>query len=186
MRRCNGRTITGARLQFIPGTGWRRAGNACMFAGKHYIIWGEENGGSGMKFLIRFMFLIVCSCGLMACATSRHCSQNCDENETYHRKIYLTEQDYLDDLAEEAQAGRREAKPNTESDYIFNIQPDTQKNVYFFDEYLQPKIPLEPAARDYKTTKRLWEKPRRYSPAEYYGTQPAETYTQTSYYEESR
>lgn len=139
-----------------------------------------------MKILIRLTFLAVCSCGLMACATNSQRTQStAEEDNTYQRKIYLTEQDYMDDLTQEAQAGRREAKPNTESDYIFNIQPDTQKNVYFFDERVQPKVPNEPAARDYKNNKRLWEKPRRYSPAEYYGNQPtAPAESQTPSYDD--
>ena len=36
-------------------------------------------------------------------------------------------------------------------------------------------VPGVPSERDYRRTKRLWEKPRRYSPDQYYGTAPAET-----------
>lgn len=109
---------------------------------------------------------------MAACASQ---SKQDDPSDRYQRKIYLTEQDYLDDLSQQAYAERREAKPNTESDYIFDVQPDTQKNVYFFDERVRPMVPGEPSERDYKKTKRLWEKPRRYSPEQYYAGQPAQT-----------
>lgn len=122
-----------------------------------------------MKNLIHFLLCAVICLGLTACAGS---SKKQDEN--YNRKkIYLTEEDYLEDLDKQAYAERREAKPNTESNYIFEIQPETQKNVYFFDDRTQPMVPGEPSERDYKKTKRLWERPRRYSPDEYYGGQPA-------------
>ena len=101
------------------------------------------------------------------------CSYNADQDENYQRKkIYLTEQDYLEDLGEAAQAERREAKPNTESEYVYHMLPETEKNVYFFDERVRPMVPGQPSERDYKA-KRLWQKPKRYSPSEYYGGQPA-------------
>ena len=120
-----------------------------------------------MKNLIHFLLCAVICLGLTACAGS---SKKQDDNR---KKIYLTEEDYLEDLDKQAYAERREAKPNTESNYIFEIQPETQKNVYFFDDRTQPMVPGEPSERDYKKTKRLWERPRRYSPDEYYGGQPA-------------
>ena len=135
-----------------------------------------------MKNLIHFLLCAVICLGLTACAGS---SKKQDEN--YNRKkIYLTEEDYLEDLDKQAYAERREAKPNTESNYIFEIQPETQKNVYFFDDRTQPMVPGEPSERDYKKTKRLWERPRRYSPDEYYGGQaaaaaPANTEDTSSY-----
>lgn len=124
-----------------------------------------------MKIFIHFIALSVCALGLAACASNT--SKNEKEQAPYQRKIYLTEQDYLDDLDKQAHQERREAKPNTESDYIFEIQPETQKNVYFFDDRTRPMVPGEPSERDYKKTKRLWEKPRRYSPDQYYGNQAA-------------
>lgn len=123
-----------------------------------------------MKTFVYFIVLSVCSLGLAACASS---DKKEKEQAPYQRKIYLTEQDYLDDLDKQAFAERREAKPNTESDYIFEILPQTQKNVYFFDDRTRPMVPGEPSERDYKKTKRLWEKPRRYSPDQYYGNQSA-------------
>lgn len=114
-----------------------------------------------------FLSLAVCA-GLCACTSNTKKDQ-----EKYNRKkIYLTEQDYLEDLEEAPYTERREAKPNTESNYIFEVQPDTQKNIYFFDDRNQPMVPGEPNERDYAKTKRLWEKPRRYSPEQYYGGQP--------------
>lgn len=121
-----------------------------------------------MKIFIHFIALAVLCGSLAACSSSNK------KTDPYQRKkIYLTEQDYLDDLGEQAQLERREAKPNTESDYIFELMPETQKNVYFFDDRTRPMVPGEPGEREYKKTKRLWEKPRRYSPDQYYANQSA-------------
>lgn len=122
-----------------------------------------------MKNLSRLLLLSVFCFGLAACSSS----QTKEEQPPYQRKIYLTEEDYLEDLDRQAYTERREAKPNVESEYIFDVQPDTQKNVYFFDDRTQPMVPGVPSERDYRKTKRLWEKPRRYSPDQYYGGQPA-------------
>lgn len=131
-----------------------------------------------MKTFIHFTLLCVCGLGLAACASNN--AKEEQDGQRYQRKIYLTEQDYLDDLDRNAQAERREAKPNTESNYIFEVQPETQKNVYFFDDRTRPMVPGEPSERDYKKTKRLWEKPRRYSPDQYYGNQAAAPAEDTS------
>ena len=103
------------------------------------------------------------------CVGISACSSNKKSEPVYRKKIYLTEQDYLDDLGEKPYMERRQAKPNPESNYVFNVQPETQKNVYFFDERVRPMIPGVPTERDYKNTKRLWQKPRRYAPEQYYG-----------------
>ncbi|MBR3603147.1 MAG: hypothetical protein IKL48_00385 [Elusimicrobiaceae bacterium] len=117
-----------------------------------------------MKKLFYFVFCVAVCFSLTACAGN---SKKQDDN--YNRKkIYLTEEDYLEDLDKQAYAERREAKPASESNYIFEVQPETQKNVYFFDDRTQPMVPGEPSERDYKNTKRLWERPRRYSPEQYY------------------
>lgn len=129
-----------------------------------------------MKNLTHLLLLSVFCLGLAACSSS----QTKEEQQPYQRKIYLTEEDYLEDLDRQAYTERREAKPNVESEYIFDVQPDTQKNVYFFDDRTQPMVPGVPSERDYRKTKRLWEKPRRYSPDQYYGGQPAATTTDTS------
>ena len=124
-----------------------------------------------MKLTLRLTVLLACVLGLAACQSSSR--KQDDEGRTYQRKIYLTEQDYLDDLSDKAQAERREAKPNVESDYIFDLQPQTEKHVYFFDDRSRPMVPDQASERDYKNTKRLWKKPKRYSPEEYYSGQPA-------------
>lgn len=124
-----------------------------------------------MKTLTHFLLLSVFCFGLAACSSN----QSKDEQQPYQRKIYLTEEDYLEDLDRQAYTERREAKPNTESEYLFELQPETQKNVYFFDDRTQPMVPGVPSERDYRKTKRLWEKPRRYSPDQYYGGAPTET-----------
>lgn len=108
--------------------------------------------------------------GCMLCAgLFAACNNNKKEPE---RKIYLTREDYLQDLNREAQTERREAAPNKESNYVFNMVPETEPNIYFFNERLQPKVPDQPDDSEYKNEKRLWQKPRRYTPDEYYGMQP--------------
>ncbi len=133
-----------------------------------------------MKTFVHLAVLSALCLTLGACSSTN--TQNQD-NQGYQRKIYLTEEDYLEDLDKQAFLERREAKPNVESEYIFELQPETQKNVYFFDERTQPKVSGVPSERDYRTTKRLWEKPRRYSPDQYYGNQEApaeESYSSSS------
>ena len=118
-----------------------------------------------MKTITKLLLLVLCISVFSACST------NAQKKEKYNRKIYLTEEDYLEDLSEQAVKERREAPPAVESEYIFNAQPTTQETVYFFDERQQPKVPGQPAAKDYKKEKRLWTKPRRFTPEEYYGMQ---------------
>ena len=131
-----------------------------------------------MKTFIHLAVLSVLCLGVAACSSANSKDK---DGQRYQRKIYLTEEDYLEDLDRQAFQERREAKTNVESNYIFDLQPDTQKNVYFFDERPQPKVPGVPRERDYRTTKRLWEKPRRYSPDQYYGYQEAAPAADTSY-----
>jgi len=118
-----------------------------------------------MKHMICLAVLVGLCGGLMGCASA---SQENSQEPYYRKKIYLTEEDYLEDMGD-VEAERREAKPRIESEYIFNVVPETQKNVYFFDERVRPIIPGIPTDREYKNTKRLWKKPRRYAPGEYYG-----------------
>ena len=122
-----------------------------------------------MKTTFRIVALLLCAGFLAACAHTK------SQSEYERRKIYLTEQDYLDDLGQEAVKERREAAPTEQSEYIFNMVPETEKAVYFFDERQQPKIPGQPSDSDYKREKRLWEKPKRYTPDEYYGMQGGDT-----------
>lgn len=118
-----------------------------------------------MKTFAKILALLLCVSVFSACNTNKQ------KQEKYNRKIYLTEEDYLEDLTAEAVKERREAQPAAESEYIFNVQPETQDNVYFFDERQRPKVPGQPSDADYKKEKRLWTKPRRYTPDEYYGMQ---------------
>lgn len=120
-----------------------------------------------MKIVTQVVVFLLCLGLLGAC--SRNTKQK--EDPRFNRKIYLTEEDYLEDLNTEAAKERREAPPAEESEYIFNAIPETDKAVYFFDERQQPKIPGEPSKADYKREKRLWEKPKRYTPEQYYGMQ---------------
>ena len=91
--------------------------------------------------------------------------------ERYSKKIYLTKEDYLEDLQQTAD--RRELQPNKESEYIFNVVPQKTEdtNVYFFDKHQQPKVPGEYTKQDYRNEKRLWKEPKRYTPEQYYGMQ---------------
>ena len=86
-------------------------------------------------------------------------------------EFVLNNKDYLEDLTTEAAKERREAPPATESEYVFNTIAETDKGVYFFDERQQPKVPGQPADSEYKKEKRLWKKPKRYTPEQYYGMQ---------------
>ena len=118
-----------------------------------------------MKILARPLVLVLCVGFVAACNTNEK------KKEKYNRKIYLTEEDYLEDLSDEAAKERREVPALAESEYIFNSTPETDKAIYFFDERQQPKVPGLPNDSDYKREKRLWEKPKRYTPDEYYGMQ---------------
>ncbi len=127
-----------------------------------------------MKITVRLLIALLCAGFLAACAHQK------SQEEYARRKIYLTEQDYLDDLGEEAVKERREAAPLVESEYVFNVIPETDKGVYFFDERQRPKIPGQPSDAEYKREKRLWEKPKRYTPEEYYGMQGEDTSSESS------
>lgn len=117
-----------------------------------------------MKTLVKLAICI--GAGLLAA-----CNSADQKLSRSSHKIYLTEQDYLDDLGQQAAQERREAQPPVESEYVFNTVPQTDKGVYFFDDRQRPKVPGQPSDADYKREKRLWEKPKRYSPDEYYGMQ---------------
>ena len=118
-----------------------------------------------MKIFVKLLVL----CLLVGMVSA--CNTNKQKQEKYNRKIYLTEEDYLEDLTAEAAKERREAPAQVESGYIFNVQPYVSDNVYFFNQRQEPKVPGEPFADEYKNEKRLWVKPRRYTPDEYYGMQ---------------
>ncbi|MBR4592690.1 MAG: hypothetical protein IKO35_05725 [Elusimicrobiaceae bacterium] len=136
-----------------------------------------------MKTSVKAILFFLCAALVTACSSNNTRSQEGEQSLT--RKIYLTEQDYLDELGEEAEKERREAPPAAESEYIFNAVPETDKAIYFFDERQQPKVPGQPSAADYKKEKRLWQKPKRYTPEEYYGMQGDSSSSETSSSEES-
>ena len=138
-----------------------------------------------MKKTTVLVFLFAGVCGLLAA-----CSHRNSRSRTA-KKIYITQEDYLEDARGAAELERREAQPNYESDYLFNAYPQTDPNVYFFDKRQQPKLPGEFSAKEYKSEKRLWTKPKRYTPEENYGRQgdagSANTTTteESGYYETS-
>jgi hypothetical protein len=59
----------------------------------------------------------------------------------------------------DSQRERRAQPPLVESDYIFRVKPE--KSVYSYDEHNEVWTD-DPKAKDYKETKRLWTKPKRY------------------------
>jgi len=77
-----------------------------------------------------------------------------------------TEEERAAEVSAQAQAERRGEAPLIESNYIFKVKPDT--SVYSYDQYNQVWTDARPA-REYKETKRLWEKPKKYAAATYYG-----------------
>ena len=82
------------------------------------------------------------------------------------------------DVAAKAQAERRGEPPLIESNYFFKVQHD--KGVYSFNKYNEVWKD-EPEAKDYKGSKRLWEKPKKYAATSYYG---ASSYSGDSDYNE--
>ena len=116
-----------------------------------------------------FLFVFIAAVSFLAACKSNNNREI--GGERYAKKIYLTKEDYLEDLKQTAQ--RRELQPNKESEYIFNVVPQTQQDteVYFFDKHQNPKVPGEYSAQEYKSEKRLWKKPKRYTPEQYYGMQ---------------
>lgn len=133
-----------------------------------------------------FLLAIFAVAGLLGACKSTANNQDLS-SERYAKKIYLTKEDYLEDLGEEAAQDRRELRPSAESEYIFNIMPQNSEDtpIYFFDKHQQPKVPGEYTANDYKNEKRLWKKPRRYTPEQYYGMQGNDSSGSNSYEENS-
>ena len=130
-----------------------------------------------MKNLV-FLFIFVAALSFFAACKSNNNREI--NSERYAKKIYLTKEDYLEDLKQTAQ--RRELQPNKESEYIFNVIPETDKDasVYFFDKRQNPKVPGEYSEQEYKGEKRLWKKPKRYTPEQYYGMQESSSNTGSS------
>ncbi|MBR2081983.1 MAG: hypothetical protein IJ876_03105 [Elusimicrobiaceae bacterium] len=137
-----------------------------------------------MKKII-FLLPLFAVIGLLAACKSNDTREI--NGERYAKKIYLTKEDYMEDLGNAAQEERRELQPNRESEYIFNVVPQVTEdtNVYFFDKRQQPKVPGEYTAQDYKREKRLWTKPKRYTPEQYYGMQGSgnDSGSEENYYE---
>ncbi len=122
-----------------------------------------------MKRVAAFSIFVMAVCFLAACRSNTREING----ERYAKKIYLTKEDYMEDLKQTAGQDRRELQPNYESDYIFNVVPQVTEdtNIYFFDKRQNPKVPGEYSAQEYKSEKRLWKKPKRYTPEQYYGMQ---------------
>jgi hypothetical protein len=133
---------------------------------------------------VTFMWIVFALATFVAACASQ---PKQEESERYAKKIYLTKEDYMEDLGNTASQERRDLPPNAESKYIFNVVPQQTEDVtvYFFDQHQQPKVPGEYTANDYKGEKRLWKKPRRYTPEEYYGMQGGDNSSGGNSYEES-
>ena len=82
-----------------------------------------------------------------------------------------TEDERAAEVAAQAQAERRGSAPLVESNYIFKVKQD--KSVYSYDQHNQVWTDQRPA-KEYKETKRLWEKPKRYAAATYYAGSSSE------------
>lgn len=136
---------------------------------------------------LAYLFAICAIASFMgACKSTGDTQEN--NGERYAKKIYLTKEDYLEDLGNVAEVDRRDLQPNVESEYIFNVVPQNTDDptIYFFDKHQQPKVPGEYTANDYKSEKRLWKKPKRYTPEEYYGMQGSDNSSgSSSSYEEN-
>ncbi len=99
----------------------------------------------------------------------REHSQNTETpyEEASTASIYQSEADRQREIEIAAQRERRATAPMVESDYIFRVMPD--KGTYMYDEYNQV-VTDDPKLVDYKETKRLWNKPKRFTP-DVYGTE---------------
>ena len=78
-----------------------------------------------------------------------------------------TEAERAAQVAAESQAERRGEPPLIESNYIFKVQQ--HKGVYSYDQHNQVWTDQR-SAREYKETKRLWEKPKKYAASTYYAS----------------
>lgn len=76
-----------------------------------------------------------------------------------------TDEERAAEVAAQAQAERRGEPPLIESNYIFRVKP--AKSVYSYDQHNQVWKD-ERSSREYKETKRLWEKPKKYAANQYY------------------
>ena len=92
-----------------------------------------------------------------------------------------TEEDRAADVALEAQAERRGEPPLLESNYIFKVKQN--KGVYSYDQHNQVWTD-ERSAREYKETKRLWEKPKKYNASKYYGESSSSSSSEEYSYED--
>ncbi len=102
------------------------------------------------------------------------------EDTEVGRLAMQSEGDRYADVEREAQKERRAKPPIVESEYIFQIKPE--KSVYSYTEYNEVWTE-EPTPEEYRTTKRLWQKPKRIKPnaqAEA-SAQPAEQGEQAAY-----
>lgn len=109
-----------------------------------------------MKLLVVIFSLLL----IVGCASSTHKEERIETPET----IYLAEDIDESEQSKLTEMEKTRSGPVKESEYIFDIYSDEKISVYKFDEYNQPKIPGVPIEKEYKTDKRLWEKPERFKP----------------------
>ena len=74
-----------------------------------------------------FLFVFIAAVSFLAACKSNNNRQI--GSERYAKKIYLTKEDYLEDLKQTAQ--RRELQPNKESEYIFNVTVEPESEYVF-------------------------------------------------------
>ena len=69
---------------------------------------------------VTFMWIVFALATFVAACASQ---PKQEESERYAKKIYLTKEDYMEDLGNTASQERRDLPPNAESKYIFNVVP---------------------------------------------------------------
>lgn len=104
-----------------------------------------------------------------------------EQMESMPKDNLQTAEDRAADVALEAQAERRGEPPLLESNYIFKVKQN--KGVYSYDQHNQVWTDQR-SAREYKETKRLWEKPKKYDASKYYGESSASSSEEYSYGED--
>lgn len=101
-------------------------------------------------------------------------TKNMDSKEIYDEnkkqaddRRFMTEGDRFATVQIEAQKERRAANKVVASNYYFEVYPD-RKETYSYNQYNEVWNDAYPQQK-YKTTERLWKKPKKYKPEDYTG-----------------
>ena len=104
-----------------------------------------------------------------------------EQMEAMPKETLQTADERAAEVAAQAQAERRGEPPLIESNYIFKVQQ--HKGVYSYDQHNQVWTDAR-TAKEYKDTKRLWEKPKKYEAGKYYGSSESSSTEETTYSED--